>query len=189
MIRVLLISLLLVGCANSMMWNVGTETNPRWTSDQEEAINFFTRQTCSGKFPDAWTNEEQREYFMKTLSYDECYEAWLPEWTRYIHTRANQADERKYNASEKDQEESSNLEKFNCIHLKSRYETEKKKVRARLAEANTYMRRANSTRDQYAKNNLIRKSNKARSQARYADNKARDYKVKHNYKGCEPRIY
>ena len=191
MIRLVLISLLLVGCANKLMYNIGTEENPVWTYDQEEAVNSLTVKTCNDLVPDIWASPEQREYYINVASFAECYNDFKPMWRKTFQQIAKErgADESENNADLSNAEGLSNTEKLNCSYIRGRYNTEREKARQRTAQARSYMARANSTRDQYAKNNLIAKSNQALAQARYANSKATNYKNRHNRSGCEPRIY
>ena len=185
-VLLILISFLLVGCANTMFYNIGTEENPVWTDDLEKVVIHMTEKTCSDLLPNVWASPEQREYYINVASFDECYNAFKPHWLETFQQIVKESGADKL---EDNVEDLSNSDKLNCSYIRGRYNTEREKARQRTAQARSYMARANSTRDQYARNNLIARANQAKAQARYANSKASNYKNRYNSSGCKPRIY
>ena len=185
MIRLLLISIFLTGCANELMYNIGTKTNPVWTNDEQEAVSYYAREICSDRKPEAFTSPEQREYFVKTISYKQCYDIYSAIWLEQFQIIAK---ERGYDEPVDDEPNNINDDDpsfLTCAYIEGRYKAEKSKQRQREQEARSYYARASSARDQNTRNNWIASGNKALSSARLSKRKAEDKKRQFRRQDCK----
>ena len=185
MIRLILISLFLTGCANELMYNVGTDSNPVWINDKEEAVSFYAREICSDRMPEYFSSPEVREYFVKTISYGECYDIYSISIREQFETIAK---ERGYDEPVNDEPNNINDDDpsfLTCAYIEGRYKAEKSKQRQREQEARSYYARASSARDQNTRNNWIARGNKAQSSARLSQRKAEDKKRQFRRQDCK----
>ena len=184
---ILLIILFLTGCANELMYNVGTTTNPVWTNDVQEAVSFHTREICSDRMPEYFNSPEMREYFVKTISYDQCYDTYSTIFAEEYQIVAKEYDEPVDDEPKKAKDDEASF--VLCAYIEGRYKAEKSKQKRKEQEARNYWARANSARDQNTKNNLNSRGNKALSSARLSKRKAEDKKRDFKRKGCKGFLF